>query len=175
MPVNIKVGGKQYIPSDIEARRVPVSHVSFQSYDEMCRMASARDRAVYLWTEAEALKSEIRDRDHSHPKYGEAVIYLSDLQGAITNECVIYLASERRADLCWQELLPDQREELHMDETFQVLPDRPNLYGLWHSQLPLSEPAPPEFPMDEIALLIAVTPQLQVYQRMRYERAKERE
>lgn len=167
MPVNIKVGGKQYVPSTREETRVPTTHVSFAAYDNMCGMATARDWAVKMWEEAAALNQEVSDRDESHAGYAGAVKYLESLYGSITNECSLYLAAERRADLCWQELLSNEREELLLDEMFMVPVDRPNLYGLWQSPLPLSPGAPKEFPMDEIALLIAVTPQREVYERMR--------
>lgn len=170
MPVKIRIGGEEYVPTRPEESRVPIDHVTYKAFDEMCNMASARDRAVAMWSEAEALQSEIAERDPEHPSYFGAVQYLARLRAAVTTETTLYLSAERRANLCWQELLPDEREEREIDELFFVLPDRPDLYGLWHLNLPLSDGAPSNFPVDEVALLIAVSPQREVYERMRHGR-----
>lgn len=163
----IKIGGQVYVPSERLTNPVPIDHVSFQAYDEMCRMARIRDEAVWLWEETQDLTKKIEDHSPDHPRYEGAVRHLAELQGAVTNACVIFLSAEHRANLCWQEVTPEKREELKMDDMFCVSSDRPNLYGLWFLRLPICEPPPDDFYMDEVALLIAHEPQRKVYERMR--------
>lgn len=163
----IKIGGQVYVPTEQESSAVPIEHVQFLAYDYMCRMAHAREEATRLWEEAQELVEGIDARDNTHPRYADAVKKYDQLRGAITNTCVMYLSAERSADLCWQELTEERRAELRMDDMFSVEASRPNLYGLWWHRLPISSPPPFEFPMDTIALLIAVEPQRTVYERMK--------
>jgi hypothetical protein len=165
--VPIKIGGKAYVPTEQHINAVPIEHVSFLAYDYMCRMADAREEAIRLWEAKEELLEEMEARDVSHPGYAGAAKHLSDLQGAVTNACVMYLSAERCANQCWQEVTEEKRIELKMDDMFGVEADRPDLFGLWWHQLPISYPPPHEFYMDEIALLIAIEPQKNIYERMK--------
>lgn len=169
MPFTAKVGGVRheavYVPpppETVDNDPVLLSHASFLAWESYSRMGSARDEAIDLWEDAQALGRQMDRHGVDHPKYGFALTRHLALEARIVGLQAEYLAAERNAHLSWRMLSPETRKSEGVAEWFGVDPERECLYGLWRHRMDNSDT--PQFDILPDAMVSCPMTQQKVYQ-----------
>lgn len=176
MPFSVKIKGRviQPQPSDYDVTDAPNESFPFDAKDHAdslawvsyISMCNARNQAVDLWREAEALDKEI-DARPDHPKRDAALKKLFKLRDKVNEKQIEYLKHERAATYCWRFMSINDRKKYNLTHWFNTPPHTPDLYGSWYTTFESADKPPGGFHLCEVPLLAIPPEQKRGYLRVR--------